>query len=564
MNPDAPPPYTADERKAATFAEVAKRVVESTDSPEVLEEALEAFKHFLASQENVTLSKNQLKVLKSQGVLVLEETAKFLRSGGDGSDILPKVASIFLTASENLESQTKWDVVIKERNGPDQLNSIISNAFESFESELRELLKGRDTESTANKEELQKAREEDQRRIAELHALVPQTSSGLNLANLVRESMNRELKIIGDRTISQPNQEPQTEAKKSLAVLTELTGTSLPPSTLLGREFVTIGNHAIHQGSSYDVFLGEYFTGEKIAIKVLRHRVDEETGKKMHQRFARQTVNWSSLRHDAILPFYGIGLVDSPVVPGEFQLYLVSPYMQNRDVKSYLKKYPKATLRARLQMILDVARGLYHMHEAVELGEAGHGIVHSALNVYNVLIKDSGRAVISGFGHAKIIKDFQESFTGDNSEYRYMGPELMQDEAHITYGTDIYAWAMTALEILTDVPPFGEKTKGPKIIQKVATGQKPDRSEHPKLELYASRDELWSILEQCWNPNPNNRPTADQVVQWLKPLLQLGKASQATEQRPPPPGRKSDELEEGESRKPSAQASPPPPPPPKP
>lgn len=41
------------------------------------------------------------------------------------------------------------------------------------------------------------------------------------------------------------------------------------------------------------------------------------------------------------------------------------------------------------------------MHEVVELEESAHGIVHSALNVYNILIKDSGRAVISGFGHAK-------------------------------------------------------------------------------------------------------------------------------------------------------------------
>jgi hypothetical protein len=128
----------------------------------------------------------------------------------------------------------------------------------------------------------------------------------------------------------------QEDAKRSLAILAALTGKSLPPSTLLGKEFVTIGNVAIHQGSSYDVFLGEYFTGEKIAIKVLRHRIDAAAVKRMHevciapwpritltnivQRFARQAINWASLRHDAILPFYGIGVAPSPVVPGEFQL----------------------------------------------------------------------------------------------------------------------------------------------------------------------------------------------------------------------------------------------------
>jgi hypothetical protein len=75
-------------------------------------------------------------------------------------------------------------------------------------------------------------------------------------------------------------QQQQVDAKRSLKIVAELTGKSLPPSTLLGKEFVTIGSHAIHQGSSYDIYLGEYFTGEKIAIKVLRHRVDAETAEK--------------------------------------------------------------------------------------------------------------------------------------------------------------------------------------------------------------------------------------------------------------------------------------------
>lgn len=557
MDLDAPPPYTSEQRKNVTYAEVATKLSESINSSE-LENTLEAFRGFLSSQENVTLTKNQLQVLKSQAVLVLEETAKYLKSRGDGSDILPRVAKIFWNASEKLESLTKWEVVLKGQDGPNRLDAMIDDLFNELEA-LRMLVKGNDAESTVNQQEFSKAKEVDQRKIAELSAILPTTvSSGTGLTDLVQESMSKELKIIGDRTVSRPFQDPQKNAKHALAILAELTGTALPPSTLLGKEWVTIDSYAIHQGSSYDVFLGEYFTGEKIAIKVLRHRVDQETGKKMHQRFARQAVNWSSLRHDAILPFYGLGLLDSPVVPGEFQLYLVSPYMQNRDVKSYLRRYTKTSRYARLQIALDVARGLCHMHEAVELGEQGHGIVHSALNVYNVLIKDSGRAAISGFGHAKVIKNFQESFTGDNSEYRYMGPELMQDDAHISYGTDIYAWAMTALEILTDVPPFGEKSKGPRIIQKVALGEKPDRLEHPKLEEYACRDEIWSLLRDCWKTDPGLRPTADVVVQRIKPLLhQLGNKNNATEQRPPPPApRGPTAAEDGKANPGVAQAPP--------
>ncbi|KAG9088100.1 hypothetical protein FS749_002415 [Ceratobasidium sp. UAMH 11750] len=526
MDIDAPPAYTPHEAKVATFAEVATRVAGSvTGNPAEVKDALEAFRAFLANQENVTLSKNQLQVLKGQGVLVLEETANRLKSGGDASQILPEAANIFRSVSVKLESKTKWESVLQERDGPKQLETVINDAFNGLEA-LRELLKGTDSESTMNRNELLNARQEDQKELEELKAVIGETSQPAgNLATRALESMNHNLKIIGDTAVSQPHQ----DAKRALSIIAQLTGQSLPPSTILGKEFVTIGHQAIHQGSSYDIFLGEYFTGEKIAIKVLRHRVDEDTAKKTHEAF-----NWSALRHDAILPFYGVGVIPSPVAQGEFQLYLVSPYMQNQDAKRYLTKYNKTLPEARLQMSMDVARGLYYMHEAVDL--PGHGIVHSALNISNVLIKDSGRAVISGFGHAKIIENFHEGFTGDNQEYRYMAPELMQDEPRITYGTDIYSWAMTTLEILTDVPPFGAKTKGPRIIQMVAMGQKPKRADHPSIEQYACKEELWALLEECWNDTPDARPSADAVTQRLKPMLrQLGKKTEGTEQRDPPP-----------------------------
>ncbi|KAG9080137.1 hypothetical protein FRC06_007040, partial [Ceratobasidium sp. 370] len=476
MDIDAPPPYTAFEAKTATLAEVAARIVGFTGHRDAAMDALQAFGDFLASQENVALPKNQLRVLRGQAVLVLEETRNYLKSGDGVSHILREFASIFQSVSVDLESKTHWEIVLQEPDGPKPLETMISDAFKRLEK-LRELLKGTDSESTMNRNELLSARQEDRKELEELKAVIEETSQPAgNLTKRALESITHNLKIIGDPTASQPHQ----DAKRALSVITRLTGQSFPPSIILGKDFVTIGQQAIHQGLSYDIFLGEYFTGEQIATKVLRHRVDEATARKTHERFARQAFNWSSLRHDAILPFYGVGVVPSPVVQGEFQLYLVSPYLQNRDAS------------------LDVARGLYYMHEMVDL--PGHGIVHSALNISNVLIKDSGRAVISGFGHAK-------------------APELTHDEPRITHGTDIYAWAMTTLEILTDVPPFGAKTKGPRIIQMIASGRRPNRADHAAIEQYACKEELWALLEECWSDTPDARPSAEAVVQRLRPLI---------------------------------------------
>jgi hypothetical protein len=104
------PMYGREERKLVTFAEVSAKI----GGDPALGEVLRAFGSFLASQENVRLSRyvqygwlqyciskrlsghglarNQLKVLKSQSVLVLEESARCNQAGRDLSEILPAIA----------------------------------------------------------------------------------------------------------------------------------------------------------------------------------------------------------------------------------------------------------------------------------------------------------------------------------------------------------------------------------------------------------------------------------------------------------------------------------------
>ncbi|KAG8779581.1 hypothetical protein FRC12_024064 [Ceratobasidium sp. 428] len=559
MDIDTPPQYTAEQAQTATFAQVATKVTKFIDRPDILGETLEAFRSFLTSIENVTLLKNQLQTLKVQGVSVIEEAANYLKEGGDLANILPRLSIIFTTVARHLESSTKWEVVLQAQGGLEQLYAVIDSACDGLDQVHTSISHMRDNLGSASKKnELLIARNKDREKIAELQAVFEQTSQTDSLTTRAQQSINKNLKIIGDPTVAQPHQ----DAKRALAVVAELTGQSLPASTVLGKEFVTIGQHAIHQGTSYDIYEGEYFTGEKIAIKKLRHRVDELTARKTHERFARQALNWSMLRHDAILTFYGMGVEPAPTAPEEFQMYMVSPFLQNRDAKTYLTKYNEVPPQSRLQIIFDVARGLKYLHEDVDLGQGVHGIVHSGLDINNVLIKDSGRAVISGFSHTKkiIAGDLQESFTGDNTNYRYMGPELMQDEPQVTFGTDIYSWAMTSLEILTDIPPFGIKTRGPKIIQLVASGQTPKRGDHPKIEEYPHSNELWALFEQCWNPKPQERPSADTLTQHLKPMIQqLGKKSDPAVQHTQPSGKGPAPVESAPAMKPIIRSPTPPP-----
>ncbi|CAE6492207.1 unnamed protein product [Rhizoctonia solani] len=411
INKQTIPPFTYT-RSDVTFAQVAKDLGGSVQLSPGFMDALIAFQQFLTIQEKAMLSK-----------------------------ILTRV-------SKQLEQEPRWDETITDLSIIRKLELSIENAVDYLEDQMHQIVG--DSELAIYQSELEKAQTQDRKRSEKLQSIIPglhgSTNQKLNPHEAVQNLMEENLKVIGNPSANMGQQ--LMDARKSLAIICELTGKSLSPYTILDGEFVTIGSHAINRGSNYEVFVGEYFTGEKIAIKVLRYRVDKETANQTHKAYLSE--NWSTLRHDCILSFYGVGIMQSLVRPKEYQLYMVSPYLANQDV---------------------------------------------------------------------VIEDFQDDFVGNISEYRYMAPEMLTD-AVFTYGSDMWSWAMTSLEILTDEPPFGVKTRGIKIAQMIGAHKRPERANHANVEQYEHGDELWHLFAKCWEPQPPHRPSAHEVVQRLSSIFQ--------------------------------------------
>jgi hypothetical protein len=73
-------------------------------------------------------------------------------------------------------------------------------------------------------------------------------------------------------------------------------------------------------------------------------------------------------------------------------------------------------------------------------------------------------------------------------------------------------------QILTDVPPFGARTQNSKIIQLISAGERPDRAQHPKIEAYTYKDDLWQLFRDCWATNPQERPDATHALRRLEKM----------------------------------------------
>ncbi|CAE7170460.1 unnamed protein product [Rhizoctonia solani] len=93
---------------------------------------------------------------------------------------------------------------------------------------------------------------------------------------------------------------------------------------------------------------------------------------------------------------------------------------------------------------------------------------------------------------------------------RWAAPELLSEEAQTkTTQTDVYALGMTMLETFTGGFPFPDRTDI-NVIFAVVGGALPIRPK--ELGSGQKGDLMWQLLLDCWNRNPNKRPSAAQVV----------------------------------------------------
>jgi len=138
----------------------------------------------------------------------------------------------------------------------------------------------------------------------------------------------------------------------------------------------------------------------------------------------------------------------------------------------------------------------------------------------NILINHSGHACLAGFGQLTIALD-QSTTTPlavTDDAIRWMSPELINPQTVDSIGrptkeSDCYALGMAIYEVLSERVPFAP-SGGTAIISKVVGGERPERPQGREGAWFT--DGLWRMLEDCWKPQPDDRPTLDIVLECLQ------------------------------------------------
>ncbi|KAJ7918181.1 kinase-like domain-containing protein, partial [Mycena leptocephala] len=262
----------------------------------------------------------------------------------------------------------------------------------------------------------------------------------------------------------------------------------------------TEGNSNIYRGQLHK-------NGFKVLVAIKLIRVSNDGSGQLEEllrRLQRETQVWSRLKHRNLLPFLGVW--EEPIAPWPV---LISPFYKSGDLRQYLRDCPTVDKE---KMILGVASGLEYLHR--------HEIVHGDLKVHNVLVDKHGRPCICDFGISRII-NCQGFTTSSVGTPPYMAPELFMvlgdigsatfERRSTTMSSDVYSFALLVLEILTTNPLKDRPTQN--ILSTKAHGSlRPRRCDYGLDSVSA---DCWNLLDRCWEPDPDLRPTIRDVILWM-------------------------------------------------
>ena len=97
---------------------------------------------------------------------------------------------------------------------------------------------------------------------------------------------------------------------------------------------------------------------------------------------------------------------------------------------------------------------------------------------------------------------------------RWMSPELLAPQkfglktCHPTKSSDCYSLGMVIYETISGNVPFHE-VHDMAVFLKVVEGERP-------CCKVGFVDSLWEMVEQCWKSEPGDRPSIENILQYLE------------------------------------------------
>lgn len=132
-----------------------------------------------------------------------------------------------------------------------------------------------------------------------------------------------------------------------------------------------------------------------------------------------------------------------------------------------------------------------------------------------MLINASDNPILCDFGLSRIRHEVTRTRTmiHEGGRLRFLAPELsngISTNFRTSQASDIFALAMTFLNVWSREPPFSEIRNEVKVAANVRKGRRPKRPGR-ELDIAAAEGEFWALLAVMWVEEPLDRPSSEAV-----------------------------------------------------
>lgn len=244
----------------------------------------------------------------------------------------------------------------------------------------------------------------------------------------------------------------------------------------------------IGHGSTADVFEAwDTSSGRRVAVKVLHlDRIEDSA-----EGFRWEAHKIAAFSHPNIVRVHDMGQAEfgDETVP-----YVAMEHLPGGDLMGLIEARKRLPERDAARLGAGVAKALAYAHD--------RGVVHEDIKPQNVLLEDLRRAKLTDFNVVRALRP--GDFSGAP---RYVAPECLKGEA--VPASDVYSLGVTLYQMVVGGTPF---RAGRKAVMRQHAEERPT----PPRRLSPIGGEMETLILDCLNKSPADRPTAKEVEKELR------------------------------------------------